>query len=133
MFDRLKFWRLVHRGEERGLSPKEVAQLDVLREKRPELAALEELDQTWLAVLRAQRLEPVASARFEQNLMRRLEVSSQKEKVRYWFPAVLGAAITAGVMFVIFQIISSPVAPIDLKNHEARNAGTPVEFPNYTP
>ncbi len=133
MFDRKRFWRLVEQDRDRGLNEDELQELDNLRERRPELAALEDLDRTWLAVLRTQSMEPTISDRFDQNLKRRYDLESRKDRVRYWSPAVIGAAIAAGVLFAIFQVISSPPAAIDLKNHEAMNAGTPVEFPSFTP
>ena len=59
-----------------------------------------------LNMLRGQALEPAPKLSFDERVLRRYRVISVKASLRYWSPAVIGAAVAGLVILAALQMIS---------------------------
>ena len=61
-----------------------------------------------LNMLRMAALEPEIAPMFEDRVIRKLKVQQVRESLNYWSPALVGAGIACGVIFVTLHLATSP-------------------------
>ena len=83
-----------------------------------------------LNMLRGQTLEAAPKAGFDERVLRRYRVISVRASLRYWSPAMIGAAVAGLVILAALQMItqSSQISAFSAPRGEAR-LSTPA-FPD---
>jgi hypothetical protein len=129
-----RFAWLASESEDRELSEAEVRFMGLHREVCPSCARREEASTLALNMLREARLEAVEpDAAYDVRLIRRWRVQNMRSSVRYWSPAVLGAAIAAVTLISALQMFarSSELPVFSAGASEARRIPVErLEIPN---
>ena len=109
MFTCKRFQRLVGEARDRTLSPREDAFVQQHRNACAPCRASEYDSGIALNMLRMSALEPEVDIHFDARVLRRLKVQTSRESIRYWSPALLGAAIAGISVLAAMQLISKSV------------------------
>ena len=133
MFGCNRFQRLVSEARDRELSLAEDGFLQKHRQICEPCRTSEQDAAMALDMLRMASLDPEVDPNFDVRVIRRLQVQSSRESVRYWSPAVVGALIAGISVVAALQLISRSVevpqnnSPIG----EARNYQQKRHFPRF--
>ncbi len=110
-------------------SEEDLAFLNAMRTKAPDLFATFEAEEEAMAELRGAALHPTPSANFDANLSRKLRVSAVRDSFRYWSPAIIGAGVAAIALWALLQSMVQTSVPVQLQQQEARRVVFPA-LPN---
>ena len=107
-----KFRRLVSEREDRLLVAREIAYLEEHRKVCASCSLLEAKSYSALNMLRMSTYDIEVDPGFNERVLRRLHVQSGRETVRYWSPALAGAAVACIAVFASLQLISQTSHPV---------------------
>lgn len=127
-----KFSRLISERADRELKGSEERFLDRHRQVCAECRRSEAADDCVLNLLRASALEPEIAPMFDDRVIRRLRVQTVRESLNYWSPALVGAAIACGALFVALHLAALPsqMKTADQPRGEASRITLPKSLPN---
>ena len=108
LFGCKKFRQLSSEQDDRTLSIREDRFLNRHREVCDECRRAELTTSCALNMLRMATLEPEVAPMFEDRVLRKLKVQQVRESLNYWSPALVGAGIACGVIFVTLHLASFP-------------------------
>lgn len=128
--DLRELWMQSERSE---LSDLDSGRLDELSDEFPMLTQALQAESLTMNLLRSEAEEPVLSDDFNRRTLRRWHVERERGRLRYWTPAICGAAVTALALFTVLQLIQPRgVQAWQERNSEARNTvAKPIVFPEY--
>ena len=108
LFGCKKFIRLSSEQADRTLTEREDRFLSRHREVCVDCRKAEVTTSCALNMLRMATLEPEEAPMFEDRVIRKLKVQQVRESLNYWSPALVGAGIACGVIFVTLHLASVP-------------------------
>jgi hypothetical protein len=122
MFGCKKFQKLSYDLRDRELTPKELGFLQKHETTCQECGKSMELASMALDMLKTQALEPELCPNFESKVIRQYRIELKRTSLRYWSPAVVGAAVAGLVVLAAMQMIaqSSQLPSFKVPAGEAR-------------
>ncbi|HEY3782825.1 MAG TPA: hypothetical protein VGL56_17210 [Fimbriimonadaceae bacterium] len=122
MFGCKKYKKLSFDQRDRELTPGEIAFMGAHEERCEECARSMESASFALDALRGEFMEPVPCPNFESKVIRQYRIESKRASLRYWSPAVVGAAVAGLVVLAAMQMIaqSSQLPSFKVPTGEAR-------------
>jgi hypothetical protein len=124
-----KFQRLCEEREDRQLKPREVSFVEKHRTACEPCRLQESASMNSLNMLRAMTLSVQPSDLFDVRLVRRVRIERSRDRLAYWFPAIVGAGIASFAMFALMQLVtaSTPLKPFLDAKAPASNIVTPYQ------
>ena len=101
-----RFARLLNEQEDRELSARDEAFLEEHRSKCASCRSQEEQAFQSLNLLRSAVLEPDVSDSFNGRVLRRYRSRQTAEGLRYWSPALVGAALAGVAALAVLQVVT---------------------------
>jgi hypothetical protein len=120
-------------SESRELSEKDSDRLARLSDEMPMLTEALRAESMTMNLLRSEAETPELSDDFNRRTLRIWQVERERGRLRYWTPALCGAAVTALALFTVLQLIQPRGTQTwQQPNSEARNTvAQPIIFPDY--
>jgi len=131
-FARRRAERLIAESRDRELSPNEVAFLD----RYPDLSASLQKGNMALDLLKnLDWAEESSGIEFERRVVRRLKNQRTADGIKYWSPALIGAAVAAVALVAALQIITraNELPALNRPAAEARRAPSAVPLDLTSP
>jgi len=101
-----RFSRLLNEREDRALTARESGFLNAHREACSNCQRLEQQAFVSLDLLRHSTIEAEATPGFDRRVIRRAKNQAAAETVRYWSPALVGAAVAGIAALAAIQIVT---------------------------
>lgn len=132
-----RFQRLVNEGYDRELSAREERFMEAHRLSCEKCEEHELQGCMSLNMLKDCALEPEPSPNFDDRVVRLVKLQTKRANIRYWSPALIGAAAAGIVLLAALQIVSRPsqLPQLNQPASEARRIHTGLpSFPdlNFT-
>lgn len=131
MFDCKRFQKLVSESRDRELTPHEHHFLEAHRDDCLPCRISEHEVGAALNMLQAAVIEPEIDPHFDTRVLRRVQVQHTRDGVRYWSPALVGAAIAGLSVLASLQLIAktAELPKAGPQIGEARLYQSPHSFP----
>ncbi len=101
-----RFARLLDLSDDRTLSERETSFLDAHRAQCLACRVREEQAAQSLNLLREATLEPDVSDSFNGRILRRYHARETADGLRYWSPALIGAAVAGVAALAVLQVVT---------------------------
>jgi hypothetical protein len=128
LFGCRRFRRLCEEREDRTISPRQLEFMATHRTACTPCRREEAASENSLNMLRSMSLSVDPTDAFDTRLVRMVKIERGRERLAYWFPAVIGAGIASFAMFALMQLVtaSHSVKPF-LVPASARNTVAPIQ------
>jgi hypothetical protein len=136
LWDCTKFKRLANEKDDRELSHREIRFLSSHRRECAACRLAETQGAHALSMLRSASMDVDVTPGFEERILRRHKVQKVHESLRFWSPALIGAAVASVVVLASLQIVlnSSKLPTLRPPTGEAhRMVGPSPSFPDIIP